>query len=265
VFTLRGDLDIEHAARLEEFLANEANGRVTLDLKDVTLVGRIAVRFLAGAETAGVRIVNCPDRRGESFPAANDAAARRAGAAKMSLPWNTQNDLARRFAQGWSSFSTSSSPTPSTSRSRPSRRTGTSKGRASSRSTSSSTRWWRRSSSTPTTSPSAPSSSEALRERSDRGQHVTPARLRASTRRGALGGPRQVRCLGPSGNRCRDRAGRRWHNFNDLNGRLTYKVRAAGEPLDTRMPTCASTVIWVNFCELPSHSLVTTRERHRTA
>ena len=99
-FTLSGDLDIEHAARLKEFLANEANGRVTLDLKDVTLVGPIAVRFLAGAETAGVRIVNCPDRRGESFPAANDAAARRAGAAKMSLPWNTQNDLARSFAQG---------------------------------------------------------------------------------------------------------------------------------------------------------------------
>jgi anti-anti-sigma regulatory factor len=61
VFTLSGDLDIEHAARLREFLANEANGRVTLDLKDVTLVGRIAVRFLAGAETAGVRIVNCPE------------------------------------------------------------------------------------------------------------------------------------------------------------------------------------------------------------
>jgi anti-anti-sigma regulatory factor len=61
VFTLSGDLDIEHAARLQEFLSNEANGRVTLDLKDVTLVGRAAVRFLEGVEAAGVRIVNCPE------------------------------------------------------------------------------------------------------------------------------------------------------------------------------------------------------------
>jgi starvation-inducible DNA-binding protein len=100
VFTLSGDLDIEHAARLKEFLANEANGRVTLDLKDVTLVGPIAVRFLAGAETAGVRIVNCPDRRGESFPAANDAAARRAGAAKMSLPLEYPERLGEKVRAG---------------------------------------------------------------------------------------------------------------------------------------------------------------------
>jgi hypothetical protein len=49
----------EHATRLQKFLANEADGRVALDLKDVTLVDGAAVRFLAGAETAGVRIVNC--------------------------------------------------------------------------------------------------------------------------------------------------------------------------------------------------------------
>jgi anti-anti-sigma regulatory factor len=60
VFALSGDLDIEHATRLREFLANEANGRVTLDLTEVTLVDRAAVRFLAGAEAAGIRIVNCP-------------------------------------------------------------------------------------------------------------------------------------------------------------------------------------------------------------
>jgi anti-anti-sigma regulatory factor len=54
-------MDIEHATRLQEFLANEANGHVTLDLKDVTLVDRAAVHFLAGAEAAGIRIVNCPE------------------------------------------------------------------------------------------------------------------------------------------------------------------------------------------------------------
>ena len=61
VFLLSGDMDIDHATRLQEFLANEASGRVTLDLKDVTFVGRDALHFLAGAEAAGVRIINCPE------------------------------------------------------------------------------------------------------------------------------------------------------------------------------------------------------------
>ena len=61
LFALSGELDGEHASRLQEFLASEGDGRVTLDLKDVTLVDRAAVRFLAGAEAAGIRIVNCPD------------------------------------------------------------------------------------------------------------------------------------------------------------------------------------------------------------
>jgi len=61
VFALSGDMDIEHATRLRESLANEANGHVTLDLKDVTLVDRAAVRFLAGVEAAVIRIVNCPE------------------------------------------------------------------------------------------------------------------------------------------------------------------------------------------------------------
>jgi len=61
VFALSGDMDLEHTTRLQEFLANEADGHVTLDLKDVGLVHRAAVRFLAAAEAAGVRIVNCPE------------------------------------------------------------------------------------------------------------------------------------------------------------------------------------------------------------
>src|SRR5215813_2629712 len=60
VFQLSGDMDQEHAARLQELLANEADGRVTLDLQNVTLVDRAAMQFLAEAESAGVRIVNCP-------------------------------------------------------------------------------------------------------------------------------------------------------------------------------------------------------------
>jgi anti-anti-sigma regulatory factor len=61
VFALSGEVDLDHATRLQEFLTNEATGRVTFDLGDVTLVDRASVRFLAGAEAAGIRLVNCPD------------------------------------------------------------------------------------------------------------------------------------------------------------------------------------------------------------
>ena len=61
VFVLSGDMGIEPATRLQKFLANEASGRVCVDLKDVTLVDRAAMHFLAGAETAGIRIINFPE------------------------------------------------------------------------------------------------------------------------------------------------------------------------------------------------------------
>ena len=60
VFALSGDMDLEHVARLQEALADETDSRVILDLKDVTLVDRAAVQFLADVESAGVRIVDCP-------------------------------------------------------------------------------------------------------------------------------------------------------------------------------------------------------------
>ena len=60
MFALSGDMDLEHVARLQELLANETVNRVTLDLKEITLADRVAVQFLADAEAAGVRIVNCP-------------------------------------------------------------------------------------------------------------------------------------------------------------------------------------------------------------
>lgn len=61
VFALSGEVDCEHALRLQELLAAEKRGRILLDLKDVTLVDWEAVRFLARAEAAGVGIVNCPE------------------------------------------------------------------------------------------------------------------------------------------------------------------------------------------------------------
>ena len=61
VFALSGVLDIEHAARLQELLATASGDRIVLDLNDVTLVDRDAVRFLARVETASTKIVNCPE------------------------------------------------------------------------------------------------------------------------------------------------------------------------------------------------------------
>jgi len=61
VFGLSGEMDREHAERLKDLLAEEAHRSILLDLKEVTLVARDAVRFLASAEARGIQIVNCPD------------------------------------------------------------------------------------------------------------------------------------------------------------------------------------------------------------
>ncbi len=60
VFALSGDIDREHAARLQKFLTSDTGCRVILDLQNVTLVDRAAVQFVAGVEATGIRIVNCP-------------------------------------------------------------------------------------------------------------------------------------------------------------------------------------------------------------
>jgi len=54
-------MDREHAERLQDILAEEAHPSILLDLKEVTLVARDAVRFLASVEARGIRILNCPD------------------------------------------------------------------------------------------------------------------------------------------------------------------------------------------------------------
>jgi len=61
VFVLSGVLDAEHATGLEELLATAADSRIVLDLEDVTLVDRAAVRVLARVESEGADIVNCPE------------------------------------------------------------------------------------------------------------------------------------------------------------------------------------------------------------
>ena len=61
VFALSGEMDIEQTERLQEMLEIEKHGRILLDLKEVTLVRREGVEFLARNEASGVGIVNCPE------------------------------------------------------------------------------------------------------------------------------------------------------------------------------------------------------------
>ena len=60
VFRLSGRMDAEGVAELERLFKAETNGRrIVLDLKDLTLVDREAIIFLATCE-ADVQIKNCP-------------------------------------------------------------------------------------------------------------------------------------------------------------------------------------------------------------
>ena len=62
VFTLSGRMDEEDMVQLETLIRSEANGsHVVLDLKDLTLVGRDAIRFLERWEAKGVALKNCAD------------------------------------------------------------------------------------------------------------------------------------------------------------------------------------------------------------
>ena len=61
VLALSGDIDHEHVARLQQFLTSDTGRRLILDLDNVTLVDRAAIHFLAAAEAAGIRLVNCPE------------------------------------------------------------------------------------------------------------------------------------------------------------------------------------------------------------
>jgi hypothetical protein len=60
VFTLSGRMDEDDIAHLETLIRSEANGRrIVLDLKDLTLIGRDAVRFLERCEAGNITLKNC--------------------------------------------------------------------------------------------------------------------------------------------------------------------------------------------------------------
>jgi predicted metal-binding protein len=61
LFTLSGRIeggDIDELRRLLEL--EEADGHIALDLKDVTLVDRDAVKFLTDCEASNIKLENCP-------------------------------------------------------------------------------------------------------------------------------------------------------------------------------------------------------------
>ena len=61
VFTLSGRIEIEDVAELRRLLALElADRNLVLDLTDVTLVDREAVKFLKQCEVDSIELENCP-------------------------------------------------------------------------------------------------------------------------------------------------------------------------------------------------------------
>lgn len=59
VVRVSGRIHGEHADTLKELLERE-KGRVAIDLKEVILVDREAVRLLALSEASGIELRNCP-------------------------------------------------------------------------------------------------------------------------------------------------------------------------------------------------------------
>jgi anti-anti-sigma regulatory factor len=61
VFTLSGRMDAGNVCEMETLFGSEPKGRrIVLDLKDLTLVDREAVRFLQSCELDSIKIKNCP-------------------------------------------------------------------------------------------------------------------------------------------------------------------------------------------------------------
>jgi hypothetical protein len=61
VLSLSGHIEIEDVAELQRLLRLEAADQaIALDLQDITLVHRDAVKFLAQCQAEKIRLENCP-------------------------------------------------------------------------------------------------------------------------------------------------------------------------------------------------------------
>jgi predicted metal-binding protein len=59
VFTLSGRMETEHVVELKELFDHDYRN-IILDLQDLRLADRDAVRFLKGCEESGMKLQNCP-------------------------------------------------------------------------------------------------------------------------------------------------------------------------------------------------------------
>jgi hypothetical protein len=60
-FSVSGRIEMEDIAELQRLIGSEEPGQgITLDLQDVTLVDRDAVKFLAHWEADSIKLENCP-------------------------------------------------------------------------------------------------------------------------------------------------------------------------------------------------------------
>jgi hypothetical protein len=61
VFSLSGHIEMEDVAELQRLLSLEAAGTsIALDLQDIMLVDREALKFLACCERESIKLANCP-------------------------------------------------------------------------------------------------------------------------------------------------------------------------------------------------------------
>jgi hypothetical protein len=61
VLTLSGQMDEEAIAELQSVIYSESSGRrITLDLRNLTLVNEDGVIFLESCESNGITLENCP-------------------------------------------------------------------------------------------------------------------------------------------------------------------------------------------------------------
>ncbi len=60
IFILCGRIDAKEVPELQRLMAAEGQKYVVLDLKEVKLIDREALRFLARCKENGIKVENCP-------------------------------------------------------------------------------------------------------------------------------------------------------------------------------------------------------------
>jgi len=60
IFSLCGRIDAKEVPELQRLMAAEGQKYVVLDLKEVKLIDREALRFLASCKENGIKVENCP-------------------------------------------------------------------------------------------------------------------------------------------------------------------------------------------------------------